>query len=338
MRDASFNVQQLEKEKNVIVQEITEARDDPKDQLHELFMQIMFPNHPLSYPIAGTPATINSFTSEDLKNLHHYNSLNRRLCISVAGNIKHSYVLEKILSMNMQYADIDYWAPLVPPVQEIERSIIFECRPDINQVHTLAGFLTIPFTDERRYGLTVLNNIIGGSTSSRAYQRLREKEALLNYVYSFLDLYADVGLWCLYHVSDIKNREVSLKIAYKMYKEMKEFGVKKDEFERSINYCKGMLALAMENPMARMTRNAQKYLFLKKVIPIEESIAIYDRLTLDQINCLVELFNFDQYSAAIVGPIKREDLGRIGIAPEKIIESYIPASTQQGKLETNANK
>jgi predicted Zn-dependent peptidase len=320
LRRASFDSEELEKEKNVVLQEIAQARDDPRDHAYELFTQIMFPNHSLSFPIAGTPETVASITRNDLLNWYQFNRLNTRICFSIAGNIQHTQVLDKFLAMEIPYQGIDYWQVPVKPKHEVERNLIFQTRPEIKQIHTLAGFLTIPYTDNRRYGLTVLNNIIGGTQSSRLYQRLHEQDAILHYIQMFLDLYSDIGIWGGYHISNQKNRETSLRVVFEESAKLKQNGITKDEFDRSINYCKGMLTLAMENPTARMIRNGQKYLYSKTVMTLEESLVMYDRLTLDEIIGLIELFKFEDYSGVIIGPITRKDLGQIGIAPEKIIE------------------
>lgn len=320
MHEASFDEQELEKEKNVILQEITESYENPQEYLHQLFSQIVFPGHPLAFPIAGTPEILKSFTCEDLVRCHQNYSLNKRLCISIAGNVNHEELLDKLSKIGLKYTNQDYWVLPTPAAQNIERALIFQTRPDLTQLHTIAGILTIPLKDERRYGLVVLNNILGGSQSSRLFQRLREQEGLLATIYTFLDLYSDIGLFCGYHVSGIKNREPSLMIAFEELHKLKKCGVTKDEFNRSVNYCKGMLALATEDPMSRMMRNANRFLLLGRTISVEESIAAFDNLSFDYINGLVELLNFEQYSAAIVGPITKNDLGKIGATPMKIIE------------------
>jgi predicted Zn-dependent peptidase len=320
MREADFNEQELKKEKNVISQEIMESYENPQEYVYSLFTQTMFSGHPLAFPIAGTTKTLETFSRDDLIRYHQFSSLNVRLCVSAAGNIHHSEIADKINKMNMRFEQIDYWKPPTPPPQQSERFIVFQQRPNLTQVHTIAGFRTIPMTDQRRYGITILNNIIGGTPSSRLYQRLREEEGLLHNFFTFIDFYSDIGLWCGYHISDIKNRERSLMIAFKEMQNIKKYGISKAEFESAVNFSKGMLALAAEDPLSRTTRNARKFLLLGRPISVDESIAATANLKLDDINSLLELANFEDYSTAIVGPITKEDLGQIGVAPQKIIE------------------
>ncbi len=320
IQEASFDEQELEKEKNVILQEITESYENPQEYLHQLFSQIMFPGHPLAFPIAGTPEILKSFTREDLVRCHQNYSLNKRLCITIAGNVNHDELLNKLLKMGFKYTNQDYLVLPTPPAQHIERALIFETRPDLKQIHTIAGFLTIPLKDERRNAITVLNNIFGGLQSSRLVQRLREQDGLVSTVFTFLDFYSDVGIFAGYHISEIKNREKSLMTAFEELRKFKQCGITKQEFERSVNYCKGMLALASEDPMSRTILNTKNFLLLNRVISIEESIAEFDNLTFNNVNSLTELFKAEEYSAAIVGPIKKEDLGKIGVAPIKVIE------------------
>jgi len=320
MREASFNEGELEKEKNVILQEITTAYEDPQERVYNLFSEIMFPGHPLAIPIAGTRESINQFTRDDLIRYHQNSSLNIRLCVCAAGNVNHAQILDKLLGGQLQYSPLDYWAPSIPPSQNVERALIFETRSNLKQIYTMAGFLTIPLKDERRYGLIILNNIFGGSQSSRLFQRLCEQEGLLYTISTFLDFYSDIGLFCGYHISEIKNRERSLLIAFEEMQKLKKYGITKEEFKRSVNYCKGMTALAAEDPISRITRNAKKYLLTGRTFSIEDSIVAFDNLSFDYVNSLVELFKLEQYSASIVGPITIKDLAKIGVAPNKIIE------------------
>lgn len=320
LRNVSFDSDELEKEKEVVLQEIAETNEDPGEHVCNLLAQIIFSDHPLSFPIAGTPKTVMSFTRDDLLNYYQFHRIKSRICFSIAGNIKHSYALDKFSALEMSYQDLDYWQVPEKPCCNIERKLIFQSRSDIKQIHTLTGFSTIPFTDNRKYGLTVLNNIIGGSQSSRTYQRLREQEALLSTVVSFLDLYSDTGLWLMYHITDKKNHKKSLEIAFEELTKLKNYGITEDEFVRSVNYCKGMLTLAIENPTTRMLRNGQKYLSSKTIMTLEESLAMYDKLTLDETNQLIELFDFEKYSTAIIGQITKSELESIQSAPQEIFE------------------
>jgi predicted Zn-dependent peptidase len=320
IRNINITETELAKEKNVILQELLEGYENPQEHAYSLFSEIMFPDHPLSFPVIGTQATINAITTDDL--IKHLGNVRTdyRLCISIAGRTSHLETVDKLQKLNLSYLNKDYLARPFPPSSNVERTIVFQSRPDLQHVHTIAGFLTIPLNDPRRYALTILNNIIGGTASSRANQRLREKEGMLHTMFTFLDLYSDVGLWCVYHTSDIKNRERSLNIAMEELAKFKKFGITREEFERSVNFSKGMLALSAEDPMSRMTRNANKFLLLGRTVSIEESISAFDNLTYDYVNSLVAMFKLEQYSGAIIGPIKKEDLGRIGAAPHIIIE------------------
>jgi predicted Zn-dependent peptidase len=316
----NFDEQELKKERNVILQEITESYEDPQEYAYQLFTEIMFQNHPLSYPIAGTPETLKSLSPNDLIRWYQNTAQNCMVYISAAGNINHQQILDNLAHRKFQYiAKGNVVLPARAP-QNVERRIIFQSRPDLKQVHTIAGFLTIPLKDKRRYALTVLNNIIGGTESSRASQILREQVGLLSSVFSFLDLFSDIGLWCVYHISDIKNRERSLMTAFAEVGKLKKDGIIKEEFIRSVNYCKGMLALDAEEPSSRMNRNTRNVLLVGHPVSVEESIAAYDNLTFDYVNSLVEMFELERYSAAITGPITVQDLGKIGIAPMKIVE------------------
>ncbi len=315
-----FNEQELQKEKKVIIEEITEANENPQEYVYQLFMEIMFPNHPLSFPIAGTAETVNSFTQNDLSQGYQTNALKHNACISVAGDVDHEQILDFVATVNFQF--ISHYKTILPekPPPTIERTTIFQQRPDLKQVYTIAGFSTISLKDKRRYALTVLNNILGGTESSRSVQILREQPGLLSSAMTFVDLYSDIGLWCIYHTSDIKNRERSLQVVFDQLAILKQNGITKEEFYRSVNHCRGMLSLGAESPSSRMMHNAQNTLLLGHPIPVAEHNTEYDKLNYSDVNSLVDMFEMERYSSATTGPIKFQDLGKIGVAPMKVIE------------------
>lgn len=301
---SKFDAGDLEKEKNVIEQEITESLEDPREHVFTLLFEILFPEHPLSYPTVGTVRTIQSITRNDLVDYYYNKILPSKVCISAAGKVNHDQVVEKFSKKKyVLYAK----APPVTqsPKIDIARVVIVQNRPDLTQIHVVAAELTFSYKDDRRYGLTVMNNILGGTMSSRLFQRLREKEGLVYTVSSIIDLYSDIGVLGAYYVTDVKNFQRVTTAGLEEAMKLKQSGITQKEFERTINFCKGMSAIGAENPMSRMIRNANNQLLLEKVIPIEESIAAYNRLTIDDINNLTAEIKPTEYSAAIIGQVSQ---------------------------------
>ncbi|MEO0082860.1 MAG: pitrilysin family protein [candidate division WOR-3 bacterium] len=295
-----FDESDLEKEKNVIEQEITETLEDPREHVFTLLYEALFPNHPLSFPVAGTVETVRAITKEQLVDYWHNRLLPSKLCVSAAGKINHGKLIERLMSnthLKFPNKPQDY---LKATIQN-ERTYILQNRQDLSQIHVAAAGLTFSYYDERRYALSVLDNILGGSMSSRFFQRLREKEGLVYTISTFYNLYSDVGLFGDYYITDARNYSKVVKFGIEEVLKLKERGITKDELQRAVNFCKGMLALELENPMSRMMRNARNCLLLDKIISIEEVMSAYDRLTVEDINNITNILDPNVYSIALIG-------------------------------------
>jgi predicted Zn-dependent peptidase len=312
-----FDEKSLEKEKSLIIQEIDESQDDPQEYVFSLLFQAVFPNHPLSYLETGTPASIKSISREQLNNYYHKKLLPSKVCLSVAGNINHDRIIDKIKNKGFQALAAN---PTVPesPVPNTERISIYKARKDLTQIHAAAATPTISYQDEQRYGLVILNTIWGGTMNSRLFHRIREQEALVYSIFLFIEFFSDTGLFGAYFVSDTTNNEKIFQCGYDETMKLKNNGVTKEEFEDALNYCKNQLVLGSENLPSRMIRNAKNNLLLDKVIPIEESIAHYDQLTLASVNGLTENLPLE-YSGATIGPTDQSDFLKHSSGPQKII-------------------
>ncbi|MCX8014647.1 MAG: insulinase family protein [candidate division WOR-3 bacterium] len=315
-----FDESDLEKEKNVIEQEITEALEDPREHVFTLLYEALFPNHPLSFPIAGTKESVRAITKKQLTDYWYHHLLPSKVCISAAGKIEHKRLIDRIMT-NTHLSFHNKKQDCLKASTDIERVYILQERKELTQIHVAAAGVTFSYHDERRYALSVLDNILGGSMSSRYFQRLREKEGLVYTISSFYNLYSDIGLFGVYYITDFKNYSKVLKAGIEEVLKLKQFGITKDELQRAVNFCKGMLALELENPMSRMMRNARSCLLLDKIIPIEEALSAYDRLTVEDINNATNILDPTAYSIALIGQ-QVEDLanveGRIG-KPIKVI-------------------
>ena len=319
LSQAAFDKQELEREKNVIEQEIAESFEDPHEHVFNLLFEVLFNGHPLSYPITGTVETIRSITRDQLIDYYHNRFLKSKVCISAAGKVNHKELVEKLAFKNhiLQTTNL---ITVIKPSTNTERTFLIQNRPDLTQIHVAVASFTIPYSDSRRYALTILNNILGGTMSSRFFQRLREQEGLAYTISSIIDLYSDIGIFGGYYITDANNYDRAAKVSLEVAMKLKQDGITNEEFERAINFSKGMLAISAENPMSRMIRNAKNELLFGRTIPIEESIADFDNLKIDDINKLTEEIKPDKYSIAIIGKAKQieESIARLP-RPGKVV-------------------
>jgi predicted Zn-dependent peptidase len=312
-----FDAQELEKEKDFILQEINSSQDNPQDYVFTLLHEVLFPNHGLSYPITGTADSIKSLTRDIVADYYQEIFLPSKICISAVGKIDHNKLIDS-LSIAQEQLLASNQTSTVKPNTDIERTTIFQARKDLTQLHAAAGSFIPSYHDEKKYGLILLNNIWGGTMSSRLFHRVREQEGLVYTIFSFVDFYSDVGIWGAYFVSDVKNQEKIFLCGYEETMNLKKNGITKQELESTRNYSKGSLVLGVEDPMSRMVRNANNDLLLGRVVPIEESLSKYDQITVDMINNLTAELPV-KYSVANIGSIDQiEFLKRHG-GPQKVI-------------------
>jgi len=297
---SEFDINELEKEKNIIENEINASLEDPQEQVFLLLYEAMFKEHPLSFLTLGNYESVRSMTREKIVDYYHNNFLRSEVCISAAGKIDHNKLVDRLIASDYLLF-IPKPSQLQTPPTKIERTSIVQNRPDLTQVHVCSGQFTHPYKDQRRYGLNVLDYILGGSSSSRLFHRIRELEGLVYLIDSFLELYSDVGIMGAYYVTDINNFErVSIAGLEEVIK-LQQYGLTTEELERGVNFCKAMFVIGTEDPMSRMIRNARNMILLGNPISIDEAIAGYERLTMNDINMLVAELKPAEYFSSAVG-------------------------------------
>ena len=186
----------VKKERQVVLEEIKMDLDNPEYLLHDLFTRGFWPDHSLGRPILGTPETVRKFDRESLRSRFKNWFAPDHIVVTAAGNITHEQVLtlvEKefghLQARNAREED---------PVPSTAAPIQLESKRDLEQVHLCVGVPSLPIAHERRFGVAVLNNLLGGGMSSRLFQNIREKQGLAYAVFSELTPYSDTGMLSVY--------------------------------------------------------------------------------------------------------------------------------------------
>lgn len=210
----------IEKEKQVVLEEIKMDMDSPEHVLHELFTQGFWPNHPLGRPILGTPETVRAFSAEALFAYHRSWFAPDRLVLTAAGNVTHERVLELA---EREFSAVPPAGPIAnPQAPQAEAPIRFEKMRDLEQVHLCLGVPSYPLAHERRFAVAVLNNLLGGGMSSRLFQNIREKLGLVYAVFSELTPYSDAGMLSVYAATALETTGQVVDLVVKEFRAMKE--------------------------------------------------------------------------------------------------------------------
>src|SRR5437762_78492 len=239
-----FDGAELEREKSVVLQEIKMVEDTPDDLIHELFAARMWDGHPLARPILGTRENVAAYSADTIRQHFLEEYVPGRITIAVAGNVTHDRVVDLVSGCFDGFA-----RPSAPredsrPVMHAGVEIVTKT---LEQVHLVVGFPGLDHAAPERYALYLLNDIIGGSMSSRLFQEVRERQGLVYSIHSGIQSYADTGTLYVYAATDPPNFSKVLKSTLKELREAKKQGVTEDELKRAKDHLKGSLMLSLES-------------------------------------------------------------------------------------------
>jgi predicted Zn-dependent peptidase len=302
-----FDEEEIEKERNVIFQEISMVHDTPDDYIQDLFIQSYFDDHPLASAILGVPETVQAFKRKDILDFFDKKHLvPQNIIISVAGNIEHEEVLDEIVNRFEHLKGSDTVADNM--IFTPERKITYHFR-ELEQVHVCMGSSGYSQVDDRRYALYILNAVLGGSMSSRLFQEIRENQGLAYSVYSYVSSFADTGLFGVYMGIKNENLKDALAIVMREFNKTRDVEITGSEFTDAKEQIKGNMLLSLESSDSRMSRIARSEIYYDEYVPIEDIIAKVDAVKSEEVKeSAIEIFNDDLFTFTFLGPTREEDI------------------------------
>jgi predicted Zn-dependent peptidase len=306
---------ELEAEREVVLEEIAMYEDDPQDRVFDVLGKAIFGSHPLGRPVIGTAEVISAATREQLAAFHAERYQPRSIVIAAAGSIDHDALVEMARAVDAGRAPSA--APLVPAAgiepPEFERRIRF-LEKDTEQYHVCAGGPGIARDEERRFALRVLEGVLGGTSSSRLFQEVRERRGLAYSVFCFSNLYAHTGEVGVYLGTRPENLQEALAVVARELARCVEDPASDEELVRSRENLKGRVVLALESTGARMSRLGASVMNELPILSVDEMIERIDAVGMDELRELAgELFTPARLSVAGVGP--DEEAFRAAIEP-----------------------
>jgi predicted Zn-dependent peptidase len=293
-------------EREVILDEIAMHDDDPDDVVHNLFARQAWGDSPLGRPIAGTVESITALTRDQVARFYrrHYRPAN--MVVAAAGNVDHTTVVRLVRAAfgRQGFLEVDE-PPVVPdvtrPTRRVHAGTLTSTRP-FEQVNLVLGVNGITRHDDRRYALGVLNTALGGGTSSRLFQEVRELRGLAYSVFSFASHHHDAGLvgvsvGCLPRRLDDVLSVVRGELAQVAAK-----GITQEELVRGQGQLRGGLVLGMEDTASRMSRIGKAELIYDELLSLDEVIHRIDTVTLDDVRDVAGALFTQPEILAIAGP------------------------------------
>jgi predicted Zn-dependent peptidase len=304
-----FDSEDVNKERQVVLEEIKMDLDNPEYLLHDVFTRGFWPEHALGRPILGTPDTVRNLSRESLRRRFQDWFAPDHLVITAAGNVPHQQVLDLA---QKEFGDLKPSGHLEPePVPATAAPINLETKRDLEQVHLCIGVPSIPLADERRFAAAVLNNLLGGGMSSRLFQNIREKQGLAYAVFSELTPYSDAGMLSVYAGTAKETVGQVLDLTIAEFRAMKESPLTEEELLRAKNHLKGSLMLSLESTSSRMSNLARQELYFHRFASLDEILSSIDKVTRDDVQSLArQFFQPDQIAATVLGPINGFALSR----------------------------
>jgi predicted Zn-dependent peptidase len=296
-----FDASELESEREIVLEEIAMYEDDPQDKVFDVLGEAVFGSHPLGRAIIGTAAVVGSTRADALRAYHAVRYVPTNVVVSAAGSVDHDALVALVQRAGVERAGGRAPALPAPPGPQPAR-VLFLAK-DTEQYHLCLGAPGLARDDERRFALRVLDNILGGTSSSRLFQEVREKRGLAYSVYSFEALHSGTGQVGLYLGTRPDNVGRALRVVADELERFRAEPATPDELERSKDNVKGRVVLALESTTARMNRLGTSVLAGMPLLTVDEVIDRIDAVTIDDLRALAaDLFAPERLSAAGIGP------------------------------------
>jgi predicted Zn-dependent peptidase len=289
----------IDAERQVVIEEIAMYEDEPSEKVHDVLGQAIFGDHPLGRPIIGTAEVVGNVPVPQIAAYHDGRYVGSNLVLAAAGNVDHDDLVALVEGHTPARAGSA--AAPEPAPETIAPRACFR-QKTTEQYHLCLGGPGIPRADERRFALRVLDTILGGSTSSRLFQEVREKRGLAYSVYSYSSQYVDTGHVGVYVGTRPDNVGKAMDVIGAELRRIVEEPVAADELERAKENVKGRTALSLESTLTRMNRLGGSLLMGVPLLSLDEMVAAIDAVEADDVQALArDLFAPEHMSAAGVG-------------------------------------
>ncbi|RKQ37529.1 M16 family metallopeptidase [Oceanobacillus halophilus] len=296
--NSSFDEEEMEREKKVVYEEIKMYEDTPDDIVHDLLARASFGEHPLGYPILGTEEHLKSFTPDTLRTYIKERYTPNNVVISVAGNVDDSFIKD-VESLFGSYQAEKEKGNISKPAflaENIERN------KDTEQAHLCLGYNGLKVGDENTYSLVVMNNVLGGSMSSRLFQDVREKQGLAYSVFSYHSSFLDNGLLTIYAGTGKEQLPILQDTINNTLELLIKDGLTDKELKNSKEQLKGGLMLSLESTNSRMSRNGRNELLLKRHRTLDDMIKEIDGVNHEKIRNVIDTTFNSSPSTALIAP------------------------------------
>ncbi len=299
----SFDPVEMGKEKKVIFEEMGMVEDTPDDLVMELFTQSFWPKHPLGRPILGTKATVSRFRRDHLLSFFRSTYRPENLVVAAAGHLDHETTAKLI---RRHFGGLRPGADSAnggPP--KVASRLVTRSKKELEQVHLCLGTPSYPYAHEDRYVVYVMNNILGGTMSSRLFQNVREKRGLVYSISSGVTSYSDTGNLTIYAGTSLDSLDQVARLTLDEMKRLKEEAVPAAELRRAKDQLKGSIMLSLESTGSRMSHLARQEIYFDRQLTLDETLEGIEAVAPDDVAGVAGELFAGPPAASVLGDLRR---------------------------------
>ena len=303
----AFAGEDICREQNVVVEEIKMVEDTPDDLVYEIFTTNFWQNHQLGQPILGTAESVRAFDADALRTYFSDAYTAQNLVIAAAGNIDHAAIGELVGDAFSALPVSSQSIPVSAPEVDIQLEIR---EKDLEQAHLCLGTAGYEHTHPDRHASYILNAVLGGSMSSRLFQKIREKRGLAYAVSSSLTSYHDVGNLTVYAGCDGGAVRQVIDLVVDEMQTLKRHPLPTVELQRAKDHLRGSFVLGLESTTSRMSQLARSEMYFGRQIDVTETLNAIELVTQEDVQRVAcDLFQEGALAGTVVGPITKADVG-----------------------------
>ena len=299
LQNSIIKQDELEREREVVIQEIHQSQDTPDDIIFDHFQEAAYPNQAIGRPILGKASLIKDIKRDTLVNYMKDEYSASRIVISAAGNVEHNFLVERV-----EKAFCNLPSKLAPIDKRIRyRGGDFREIRNLEQIHVVMGLDGVSYKDPDYYPILVLSTLLGGGMSSRLFQEAREKRGLVYSIYSFSSSFEDGGIFGIYAGTGKKEINELIPLICTELKILTET-IGNNELARARSQLKASTLMALESTAFRSEQIARQIQIFDRIVPIEEIISKIDKVNIIDIKRITNRILRSELTFSAIGPIQ----------------------------------
>jgi len=299
----------LEKERNVVLEEIASIEDTPDEYIHDLLALHHWPNHSLGVPVSGYHDSVAALSLEDVRAFHQRWHKPENMFFSVAGNIDQDAVLAQI---HREFEDLTSGAPALENGSPRFQGGVKTVDRDIGQAHLCVAFPGPLITQQERYVCDLISSVLGGGSTSRLFDRIREQEGLAYAIHTFHSFHLVAGTIGIYAAVAPQNYGRTLDLIFEELRRIRDVPVSPEELNMNREQIKGNILMSLESTFTRMSRMAKCLMYYGRIVPIDEVTRQVDAITAEELQAFAQkTFSPDCCAVVTLGPTNGHRIDRI---------------------------